>query len=161
MCLLVRVLRGGAVFNGEYTEKGYKYFDSEDEAIKGLVNSASQDEKMDISKQKYHLSITPYIGYRMNEQSDIYLTGGVKMVATKYVDFKNKRTFHPVLGAGARYTFSNNVFIKFESTYIFKRKTKILGEDTIEDGETTHKIKGKVTVAHGEYVMKLGVGCKF
>ncbi len=160
MYLLARVLRGGGSIGGRYTETGYKYFDSDNAIIKRIANEYSKGDKIKVAKQKYHISITPYIGYRVNGNSDIYVIGGMKMVATKYLGFKNKRTFHPVLGAGTRYTFSNNVFIKFEGVYVFSKKQKIPGELTLKDGNATYKVNTKTTVKHGEYTLKLGVGCK-
>ena len=154
-------IAGGSTFGKKYTENGYKYFDSTDTSIKLLLNMYYGKKSVTIARQKYHLSFMPYIGYRTNPQTDIYLTCGLKMVATKYFNLGTKRTYHPMLGIGACYRFTDNWFCRIEGCYVFPKKKKLSGNIKVTYETNTYNIENKVSVKHAGYVFKLGFGYRF
>ena len=155
------IIAGGVAFGGKYTENGYKYCDSNNNALKQALNIYFEKEAITIAKQKYHLSFMPYIGYRTDPRTDIYVTCGLKMVATKYFGGETKCTYHPVIGCGTKYSFNKDWFLKFECSYVFQKKKKLSENFKFTDGPDTYDAKTKATVKHGEYVFKFGIGRKF
>ncbi len=133
----------------------------EDEEIKEALKKAPNTFKYETAKQKYYLYATPYIGYKVNENFDIYAVGGLRMVRSKYLEKKNKSTWHPTVGLGAHYTFSNGVFMKFEYGHVFKKKKEVSDEEEDKEDGILLKGTGKVRIHHSENILKLGVGIKF
>lgn len=146
----------------KYTQSGYKDFGYNNAVVRALVDNNLSKMEIQIAKQKYHWFIAPYVGYRMDNNNDIYLTGGLKMVATKYFGSKTKCTWHPVIGFGARYWFKDNIFVKVEYNYVLPKKKRLSNTmRLIDGGNNYYDLKGKVAVKHGESVLRLGVGYKF
>lgn len=161
-CIVGASIAGGMCIGGKYTQSGHKDFGCNNGVLQALVDNNLSKREIQIAKQKYHWFIAPYVGYRMDNNNDIYLTGGLKMVATKYFGSKTKCTWHPVIGFGARYWFKDNIFVKVEYNYVLPKKKRL--SDTmrlIDGGNHYHDLKAKVAVKHGESVLRLGVGYKF
>ncbi len=154
-------ITGGCSIGGKYTEREYKSYGYNNVLAQNFVNNYLSKLPLKIAKQKYHLLIAPYIGYRLDNNNDIYLTGGLKMVSTKYFGSKTKCTLHPMIGFGARYNFKNNIFIKVEYNYVFTKKKQLSDTFSLTYGANNYNIKTKVAVKHGESVIRIGVGYKF
>ncbi|MBQ3946632.1 MAG: hypothetical protein II670_13665 [Alphaproteobacteria bacterium] len=154
-------IAGGIAFGGKYRENGYKYFDASDNAFKHALNEKYEKEAFPIAKQRCHISLMPYIGYRTNPQTDIYLKCGLEMVETKYFDSETKRTYHPVIEIGSCYRFTATWFFRFEGCYVFPKKKTISKNIKVTIAPNTYECKAKGTVKHGEYVIKLGFGRRF
>ena len=122
-------------------------------------------------KNKFYTSIMPRIGYLITPNFELFATGGVKITGDKLTitfkeseDATDEGTYNksktkciPVVGAGARYTFSSGIFATLEYNYNFKAKIKKdigIGED--EDVDlVTHKMD------HSSHDIKLGLGYRF
>ena len=154
-------IAGGIALGEKYMENGYKYCDSNNNAFKQQLNAEYEKKAFPIAKQKYHLSFMPYIGYRTNPQTDIYLKCGLVMVATKYFDEETKSTCHPEIGIGACYRLTDTWFFRFEGCYVFPKNKTISKNIKVPIEHNTYDFKAKGTVKHGEYVIKLGFGRRF
>ena len=110
--------------------------------------------------------MTPYIGYRIKDNLDMYVLGGIKAQRTKYGVGLSKTKIYPTLGLGICHTYKNGIYVKCEYSYTIKKSQRLYNKGKLEtffrrDVGSNPDVEMSAKINHSEHVFKFGIGYKF